>query len=99
MNPVTSHLDTFELPVFYFFKFKTLSPYVEIQKSRLDALKKKKLNLKTIFEIRKKILCVFLLKKTFGALNQTNLIWDIIWPGVIVLLNWAGRKYILLIFR
>ena len=41
MNPVTSHLDTFELPIFYFFKFKTLLPYVEIQKSRLDALKKK----------------------------------------------------------
>ena len=41
MNPVTSHLDTFELPIFYFFKFKTLLPYDEIQKSRLDALKKK----------------------------------------------------------
>ena len=49
MNPVTSHLDTFELPIFYFFKFKTLSPYVEIQKSRLDALKKKKVKLENYF--------------------------------------------------
>ena len=46
MNPVTSHLDTFELHDFYFLFFlfrnlETLSPYVELQKSRLDALKKK----------------------------------------------------------
>ena len=40
INPVTSHLDTFELPNFI---KKTLSPYVELQKSRLDKLKKKKL--------------------------------------------------------
>ena len=75
MNPVTSHLDTFELPIFYFFKFKTLSPYVEIQKSRLDALKKKKLNLKIIFEIRKKNIMCVLVKKNFWCLksNQSNM--------------------------
>ena len=38
INPVTSHLVTFELPIFI---KKTLSPYVELQKSHLDKLKKK----------------------------------------------------------
>ena len=36
MNPITSHLDTFELPIFL---KKTLSPNVELQKSCLDKLK------------------------------------------------------------
>ena len=52
MNPVTSHLDTIELHDFYFLFFinlKTLSPYVELQKSRLDALKKKKIKLENYF--------------------------------------------------
>ena len=51
MNPVTSHLDAFELHDFFFFliiffiiNLETLSPFVELQKSRLDALEKKKVN-------------------------------------------------------
>ena len=50
MNPVTSHQDTFELHdylfiyLFIFYNLETLSPYVELQKSRLDALEKKKVN-------------------------------------------------------
>ena len=40
INRVTSHLDTFELPIFF---KKTLSPNVELQKSCLDKLKKNKI--------------------------------------------------------
>ena len=43
-------------------------------KIRLDALKKKKLNLKIIVEIRIKKFISVPVKKTFDALNQTNLI-------------------------
>ena len=57
MNPVTSHLDTIELHDFYFLFFinlKTLSPYVELQKSRLDALEKKKLTRILFLKLEKK---------------------------------------------
>ena len=60
MNPVTSHLDAFELHDFFFFNFffminlETLSPFVELQKSRLDALEKKKLTRILFLKLEKK---------------------------------------------
>ena len=61
MNPVTSHLDAFELHDFFFFliiffiiNLETLSPFVELQKSRLDALEKKKLTRILFLKLEKK---------------------------------------------
>ena len=61
--------------LFIFYNLESLSPYVELQKSRLDALKKK--YRKLFLKLEKKSIS-FIVKKNFGALNQTNLIWDII---------------------